>query len=124
MLRKGGFKPIGFVYGNCTWCQYPDYQPGTIFGFGKNMEFTQMTQGVYTARAYASERLSAEVMRIGAHGVVGVTVDFDVDAQHPDKQPMFYLVSFCFYGTAIVPDTLAPQGEKFDIPFFMPLSDS
>ena len=119
-LRSAGFKPLGFVYGNCSYCQYPDRQPGSFSVLGRNIEFTALTQGVYTARALAANRSDAEARHLRAHGVIGTTVEFDMEPVRPDKQPMFYLLHFCVFGTAIAPD---PDVESlaFDVPFVVSL---
>ena len=122
-LRKAGFKPVGFVYGNCSWCQYPDYQYGGIGFTWKNVEYVQTTQGVYSARATAASRMDSEARQVGATGVVGTFVEFDVERVQPDKQPMFFLIHFCLYGTAITPDPLAEEESKKHIPYFISLSN-
>ena len=80
-LRRGGFFPVGFAFGTCTYYHVASYSTqwvnqGGFFGGGmKNQELTDYTQAVYIARHAAMSRLGEEAARVAAEGVVGVTIE-------------------------------------------------
>ncbi len=71
MLIKGGYRPVGFVMGNCVWYVPPQLlqAPST-----QNIELSAYTHALYDARELAIERLQLEAEALGATGVVDVTV--------------------------------------------------
>ena len=118
-LRRGGFFPVGFAFGTCTYYQVASYatqlaSQGGFFGGGMmNQELTDYTQAVYTARHAAMSRLGDEAKRVAAEGVVGVTIEdyirpYEVEINNQQRRDL--LVEFTALGTAIVAagsDTLA-----------------
>jgi uncharacterized protein YbjQ (UPF0145 family) len=74
-LIRAGYRPLGFVMGNCV---YHIAHRGLIAWLatqGKNVELPNYTQALYDARELAMERMQAEAQALGAEGIVGVTVD-------------------------------------------------
>lgn len=71
MLVRCGYRPVGFVMGNCVYYVSPDMlqAPATT-----STELTSYTHALYDARELAIERLQDEAEALGATGVVGVTV--------------------------------------------------
>jgi uncharacterized protein YbjQ (UPF0145 family) len=71
MLIKGGYRPVGFVMGNCVYYVPPNLlqAPAT-----ESCELSAYTHALYDARELAIERLQAEAEALGATGVVDVTV--------------------------------------------------
>ena len=71
LLIRSGYRPVGFVMGNCVY-----YVPPKLLNApaGKNTELSAYTHALYDARELAIERLQDEAEDIGATGVVGVTV--------------------------------------------------
>ncbi len=71
MLIKAGYRPVGFVMGNCVYYVPPGLlqAPAT-----QNCELSAYTHALYDARELAIERLQAEAEALGAVGVVDVTV--------------------------------------------------
>jgi len=111
MLRKAGFRPVGFSFGNCTWLQYPDWRSMSWY----NTELPNLTQAMYTARALAMERMDAETRRVGGTGILDVKVDdnireIEVDNGNNSSQ-RYYIITFTAYGTAIAPDVPADDRE-------------
>jgi len=78
-LVRHGYWPVGLVAG--TTVAY--VATGTAQQYGatgllsrqRNQEMPDFTQGLYDARALAMRRLQAQAGEVGAHGVVGVTID-------------------------------------------------
>lgn len=71
MLIKGGYRPVGFVMGNCVW-----YVPPQLLQAPRtdSVELPAYTHALYDARELAIERLQLEAEALGATGVVDVTV--------------------------------------------------
>ncbi len=118
-LRRGGFFPVGFAFGTCTYYHVASYTTqwvngGGFFGGGMvNQELTDYTQAVYTARHAATTRLDDEAARVAAEGVVGVTIEdyirpYEVEINNQQRRDL--IVEFTALGTAVVAggsDTLA-----------------
>ena len=71
LLLRSGYRPVGFVMGNCVYYVPPsllEAQPG------RSVELTAYTHALYDARELAIERLQDEAEDLGATGIVGVTV--------------------------------------------------
>ena len=105
MVRKEGYKPVGFVFGNCSWCQYPDWRSQSAMFSWSNAELTSLTQGVYTARELAINRMEAEAHAVHAEGVVGVTVEMKVNEYEDGNNNRWYIMTFNAFGTAIAGDS-------------------
>lgn len=81
LLRRAGYRPVGFAFGACVWYHVASYLTqsvttgGFLGGAMQNLELTDYTQAVYTARHFAQSRLTEEAARVGADGVVGVTLE-------------------------------------------------
>lgn len=119
-LRRGGFSPVGFAFGTCTYYHVASYTTqwatqGGFFGGGvmTNMELTDYTQAVYTARHDAVSRLHAEAERVAAEGIVGVVIEKDIrtyEVEINNQTRRDLIVEFTALGTAVVEagtDTLA-----------------
>ncbi len=71
LLVRMGYRPVGFVMGNCVY-YVPPHLLRASPGEGKELE--EYTHALYDARELAIERLQDEAEELGATGVVGVTV--------------------------------------------------
>ena len=72
-LLRSGYRPVGFVMGNCVFYVTPaTVQASPQFGNGEAVSYTH---ALYDARELAIERLQAEAEELGATGIVGVTVE-------------------------------------------------
>ncbi len=71
MLIKTGYRPVGFVMGNCVYYVTPTMLAAPA---SRNMELVAYTHALYDARELAIERLQDEAEALDATGVVGVTV--------------------------------------------------
>lgn len=69
-LLNAGYRPLGFVMGNCVYYVGPPPNPQ-----GQNGELTHVTQALYDARELAMERMQVEAEALQAEGIVGVIVD-------------------------------------------------
>ena len=71
MLIRCGYRPLGFVMGNCVY-----YVPPSLLQVAAtdSRELPEYTHALYDARELAIERLQDEAEDLGATGIVGVTV--------------------------------------------------
>jgi uncharacterized protein YbjQ (UPF0145 family) len=70
-LIRSGYRPVGFVMGNCVY-----YVPPWLLQAKakQSCELTAYTHALYDARELAVERLEWEAEQLGATGIVDVTV--------------------------------------------------
>jgi uncharacterized protein YbjQ (UPF0145 family) len=112
MLRQSGFRPVGFVVGNCSYYCVPNWTTqyatsGGIFGGGwQNQELTDYTQSLYTARSLAMGRMEHEAASLGAVGVVGADIEVEAEPREIEvnnQRRIDMLYHFTAIGTAIAP---------------------
>jgi uncharacterized protein YbjQ (UPF0145 family) len=106
-LLRSGYRPVGFVMGNCVYYVPPDALD-TTQGDSRNMEVVEYTHAFYDARELAIERLQDEAESLHATGIVGVTVQEEEHSWGPvirANQTKFNgeIIEFFVIGTAVVP---------------------
>ena len=94
-LLNAGYRPLGFVMGNCV------YYVGQAMATGpgaptENKELMGPTQALYDARELAMERMQVEAEALGAQGIVGVTVGETNHTWGPS------VLEFSAVGTAVI----------------------
>jgi uncharacterized protein YbjQ (UPF0145 family) len=120
-LRRGGFFPVGFAFGTCTYYHVATQTNQWASQSWNNVELTDYTKAVYHARRSAMTRLTKEAARVKAEGVVGVTIEDYINISEVDindQKRRDLIVEFTALGTAITtdgPDTLT-------IDYALPLS--
>ena len=106
-LLQSGYRPVGFVMGNCVYYIPPGLLGAPTF---QSVELGPYTHALYDARELAIERLQDEAEALGATGIVGVTV---AERQHSFR-PMPWnvgnaalsvgeIIELFVIGTAVVP---------------------
>jgi uncharacterized protein YbjQ (UPF0145 family) len=104
-LLNAGYRPVGFVMGNCVYYVGQAGQGFVQQPFGyaaqapiatQNMELTGPTQALYDARELAMERMQVEAESLRAEGIVGVTVEETNHTWGPS------VLEFSAVGTAVV----------------------
>jgi uncharacterized protein YbjQ (UPF0145 family) len=70
-LVRCGYRPVGFVMGNCVYYVPPRLLSATA---SESCELTAYTHALYDARELSIERLQDEAEALDATGIVGVTV--------------------------------------------------
>lgn len=70
LLIRAGYRPVGMVMGCCV---YHVARQGLV-GFNTNTELTKYTEALYDAREKAMIRMQLEARRLGADGVVGMSI--------------------------------------------------
>jgi uncharacterized protein YbjQ (UPF0145 family) len=94
-LLHAGYRPVGFVMGNCVY--YVGQPTQAMMGQpAQNMELVSATQALYDARELAMERMQVEAEALGAQGIVGVLVDETNHTWGPT------ILEFSAVGTAVV----------------------
>lgn len=96
-LREAGCSPVGFAYGYCSYFQAPDWRNASTPTLFQNKEYTFLTQGLYTCREIATDRMLEDFRGVSATGVVGVTVETGVSGSVMEG----LIYDFVTYGTAI-----------------------
>ncbi len=71
LLIRSGYRPVGFVMGNCVYYVGPRLLQAPS---NTSCELPAYTHALYDARELAIERLQDEAEELGATGIVGVTV--------------------------------------------------
>ena len=107
MLIKAGYRPVGFVMGNCVYYVPPNL---LVAPASQSCELSSYTHALYDARELAIERLQAEAEALGATGVVDVTVS---EQSHAWRQNFVNIgngalqtgemIELFVIGTAVVP---------------------
>lgn len=125
-LRSGGFFPVGFAFGTCTYYHVASYLTqwagqGGFFGGGamQNMELTDYTQAAYIARHAATSRLTDEARQVRAEGIVGMTIQDNIRIQEVEvnkQQRRDLVVEFAAYGTAIVSTSSDVPAIEYALP--------
>ncbi|HEX7602553.1 MAG TPA: heavy metal-binding domain-containing protein [Polyangiaceae bacterium] len=95
-LLRAGYRPLGFVMGNCVYHIAQQGLVGWLTSSNKNMELPNYTQGLYDARELAMERMQTEAQDLRAEGIVGVTVE---ETNHSWGNQM---LEFSAVGTAVI----------------------
>ena len=94
MLLEAGYRPLGFVMGNCV---YNVGQGQVGQQVTESRELVGPTQALYDARELAMERMQVEAEALGAQGIVGVVIDENNHTWGPT------VLEFSAVGTAVVP---------------------
>jgi uncharacterized protein YbjQ (UPF0145 family) len=113
LLRNAGYEPAGVVASTSVFYIVPSRQTRRLTtGWQRaqpNQELTDFTQGVYEARENALGRASAQATRLGAGGLIGMTIDHHIEIREVEQNDVTredLIVTFHVIGTAI-----APHGE-------------
>jgi uncharacterized protein YbjQ (UPF0145 family) len=94
-LIRAGYRPLGFVMGNCVYHIAHRGLMAWLSSTARNMELPNYTQALYDARELAMERMQAEAEALQAEGIVGVIVD---ESNHSWGS---HMLEFAAYGTAV-----------------------
>lgn len=109
LLRRAGYAPVGVVAASSVWYIVPSWQTQRLTTgwqrFQPNQELPDFTQGLYYAREMAIGRATSDAQALGAHGMVGVSVDEHVghrEVEQNNRERVDLIVTFHVLGTAIV----------------------
>jgi uncharacterized protein YbjQ (UPF0145 family) len=128
LLRQAGYAPVGVVTASSVWYVIPSRQTVQATSgwqrFQPNQELPEYTQGVYTARETAITRCTAQALEQGAQGMVGMSVEQDIDVREVEQNNRTredLIVTMHVLGTAIYdygehrplnPDVIVRQNPK------------
>ncbi len=112
-LHQAGYWPKGVCLGVCSYYVWTDNSTRNLLynwwgnNNNNNAEITSYTQGFYSARERAMNRLLLDISEHHADGVVGMKVDQDVqdiEYEMNDRTYHDFLVHFNLMGTSIIKD--------------------
>ncbi len=95
-LLRAGYRPVGLVMGSCVYHVAHQGLGQSLRQFGRNSEMPNYTQSTYDARELAMERMQAEAMHLGAHGIIGARI---IEGSHGWGS---HIIEFFAVGTAVV----------------------
>ncbi len=104
-LRRSGYLPVGIAFGCCVYHIAHLGLSKWMQQVGRNAEMEAFTQGTYSARELAMERMGAEARQVGGELVVGVALSegsWGWDAN---------VIEYAAIGTAVVRETDHPTLE-------------
>ncbi|KOV85582.1 hypothetical protein ADL03_14375 [Nocardia sp. NRRL S-836] len=96
-LLQAGYAPCGMVMGTCVYHVAHQSLGAAVRTLGRNAELPAFTQGLYSARELAMERMQAEAAALEAEGIVGVQL-----LQH-NHSWSGHVTEFFAIGTAVRP---------------------
>jgi len=116
LLMGAGWMPVGLAFG-ASFVYAPRRSAGTVLQQKtQNVELTNFTEAMYSARESAMERMQQSALSVGGQGVVQVKVT---------EGPMSFArhaVGFTAWGTAV---TLVAESHKYVSPeVVLPLDDT
>jgi uncharacterized protein YbjQ (UPF0145 family) len=95
LLHRAGWGPVGLAHG-ASFVYAPRRSAGTsIRQTGANVELTNYTEAMYSARELAMERMQSTALRVGGTGIVAVKV---VEGPLPFAG---HSIGFAAWGTAV-----------------------
>jgi uncharacterized protein YbjQ (UPF0145 family) len=110
-LQRAGIEPLGIVAWTSVFFVVDTAEMQMMSGFGgramfsENQELSGYTQGVYSAREQAMERLGFQAQQLGASGIVGVRIGHTMHRQNigggVNNQLSGMVVTFDVIGTAV-----------------------
>jgi uncharacterized protein YbjQ (UPF0145 family) len=106
-LWRAGYRPLGVVGASTVHYVVAGWSTQQASGYWSswaNQELRDFTRGVYDARETALGRMTAEARTIGAAGVVGVSIEHNVQERESGaggSQRTDLVVTFHVIGTAI-----------------------
>jgi len=116
-LLQAGYLPAGIAMGYCSYCVSSGWALNRVLRSWNNIEVTDYTQAIYTARHLAMTRLQSMARSFDAAGVVGMHIGFDRQENEYEREndPTTYrdlMIHFSAIGTAIIarrPDHVIPS---------------
>jgi len=122
-LHRAGFDAAGLVWGYCTWFLFTTAQDEFIHTSFGNTEFDHFSLGLGRARNRALDNMHDQARRLGANGIVGVTIDRklqEVRLRGPDMGEMqnqgyereHHNLTVSIIGTAIRVNPNAPRAVE------------
>jgi len=110
-LLQAGYYPQGITTGFCSYyvslgSNIAGQLRGWFGGSGYNQEIMPFTQGIYTSRTLAMNRLETSARNLNATGVVGMQIEidrkvYDYEIDDPKRYYMDLFVQISMIGTAI-----------------------
>ncbi|MCW3045310.1 MAG: heavy metal-binding protein [Actinobacteria bacterium] len=120
-LLQAGYRPVGVVGATTIFYVVPQWSTQRLttswLSGRSNQELPDFTQAVYSAREVAFGHLSAQAQTLGAHGIVGVSIDQSIGRREVDTgndtKRIDLIVTLHVLGTAIV--EVPDPGRDLDV---------
>ena len=112
-LLHSGYRPIELVMGSCVYHVAHRSMLKTFMQSGQNVELTNFTEAIYTARELAMERMQIEAQTARAEGVIGTQI------QEKSHRWETHVIEFFAIGTAIAPLKTEIPAEQIKAPTFV-----
>jgi uncharacterized protein YbjQ (UPF0145 family) len=118
-LWRAGYRPLGVVGASTVHYVVPGWSTQQASGYWSswaNQELGDFTRGVYDARETALGRMTVEARTIGAAGVVGVSIEHNVEERETSgvgSRRTDLVVTFHVIGTAI--GARSADGRDLDV---------
>ncbi len=119
-LAASGYRPVGVAVGVCVYYQkFHQRVQQQIADSGQNVERSDFTRGIYTARRNALTSLEAEAAALGAAGVLGIRVETKKTLNRQGRASQGMMIEFTALGTAVV----APGNASPAVTYALTLTD-
>lgn len=116
-LNAAGYRPVGVAVGVCVYYQrFHQRVQQEIAGSGQNVERSDFTRGLYTARHNALTALESEAAALGADGVLGITVETKRTLDRNGKVSQGMMIEFTALGTAVIMSGSATPSVDYAMP--------
>ena len=103
-LTAAGYRPVGIALGVCVYYQkFHQRVQQKISDTRQNVERSDFTRGLYTARQNAMTALEANAAALNAAGVLAITVSTERRLHRPGRDSLGMTIEFTALGTAVVP---------------------
>jgi uncharacterized protein YbjQ (UPF0145 family) len=111
-LSQAGYRPLGVVGASSVYYIVSGWQQqraqGGMFSSWANQELRDFTQGVYDVREATLGRVTREARRLGASGMVGVSISHAIEEREANNR-IDLVVTMHVLGTSIALDDKAPN---------------
>jgi uncharacterized protein YbjQ (UPF0145 family) len=115
VLSSLGEVPLKLVMGNCVYHVAHQSLRQTMRTIGNNVEMANYTQGLYSARELAMERLQVEAKQAGARGVVGLRLE------QRNQYWGSHIIEYFAIGTAVALSRAPADAATPTLSFVLPL---
>lgn len=117
-LRQAGFRPVGIAIGYCVYCQLSNADTQNTMGGGwfnrnnwRNVELTDFTSGLYSARSLAMTRMEEDALAVEAQGIVSVNATTQIEvmqaettgnsSSNSNRNNLYYVQKMIYHFSAI-----------------------
>jgi uncharacterized protein YbjQ (UPF0145 family) len=116
-LTAAGYRPVGVAFGACVYYQkFHQRVQQKISADRQNVERTDFTRGIYTARRNALSALEAEAARLNAEGVLGIQMTTKRILNRQGQTSLGMRIELMAFGTAVVASDIHTPDIDYAVP--------